>query len=133
MMFEKKIPADLEQLSGIADEIDRLMTPLTIPNKEQSTYAVKMAVHELLVNVIEHGYEGKGGEIGVKLSAEKGKFIAVITERGKKFKRSAVPTPDFEGLQVRGFGTFLIEELMDDVQYQSRFGRNKWRLVKRLA
>ena len=64
--------------------------------------------------------------------AENNQFITTITERGKKFDRAAVATPNFDDLQVRGFGLYLIDELMDDVHYESQQGVNRWRLTKQL-
>jgi anti-sigma regulatory factor (Ser/Thr protein kinase) len=60
----------------------------------------------------------------------KGITIQLTDTSGRKFEAESVPVPDIEGLQVRGYGMFLVEQLMDKVEYQHQPDCNRWTLTK---
>ena len=70
--------------------------------------------------------------IDVEMKIKWGRFSAELADTGKPFDPSVVPEPDPTVLQEHGFGLFLIEQLMDKVEYDSRDGTNRWRLIKKL-
>ena len=58
-------------------------------------------------------------------------FVAVVSDTGRQFDRDGVAEPDLDNGQVRGYGLFLIEQLMSEVIYSPVPNGNQWRLIKR--
>ncbi len=91
---------------------------------------IELAVGEALANAVEHGYAERGSfEVDVRCDA----YVAIIevVDSGRGFDhgnpvRQARPP----GEASRGFGTFIMHELMDEVEYSQRGTR--LRLVKHL-
>jgi anti-sigma regulatory factor (Ser/Thr protein kinase) len=96
----------------------------------QSLDDIEVAVGEGLANAVEHAHRSDGGfEVAVVRDAES--LIVEIKDGGRGFDhgRAAPPArPPVEAL--RGFGMFIMRELMDDVRYSERGTRLQ--LVKRL-
>jgi serine/threonine-protein kinase RsbW len=78
---------------------------------------IEVAVGEGLANAVEHGVRGDGGFV-VMVRVENGSLVIEIKDDGRGFdhgKVCAAAHPPVEAL--RGFGTFIMRELMDAVQY----------------
>ena len=91
---------------------------------------IEVAVGEGLANAVEHGHREEGFfQVSVYRSVEA--LVVEIKDNGHGFDHGTVCShagPPVEGL--RGFGTFIMREVMDDVHY-SELG-TRLRLVKRL-
>ena len=61
-----------------------------------------------------------------------GHLLVDLFDQGRSFDLANVPQPDLDSAPIRGYGLFLVHELMDDVNYTSNHERNHWRLVKHL-
>ncbi len=96
----------------------------------QSLDDIEAAVGEGLANAVEHGHRDQGVfEVWVQRRAHE--LIVEIKDSGGGFDHGKVCAhagPPVEAL--RGFGTFIMREVMDDVHY-SEFG-TRLRLIKRL-
>jgi len=91
---------------------------------------IEVAVGEGLANAVEHGHRDRGVLV-VSASWKADTLIVEIKDNGSGFDHGTVcagARPPAEAL--RGFGTFIMRELMDDVRY-SEFG-TRLRLAKRL-
>jgi anti-sigma regulatory factor (Ser/Thr protein kinase) len=91
---------------------------------------IENAVGEALANAAEHGH-CQDGEIGVHAYVEGQALVIDIEDRGAGFDTSRAagdmrPSPTAS----RGFGIFLMRELMDGVEFDDSGARV--RLVKRL-
>jgi serine/threonine-protein kinase RsbW len=102
--------------------------------REASLYNIQLAVHEICTNIIEHAYQSDSSQrIHLKMflhPAARGITIQLTETSGSKFEPHSVAAPDIEGLQVRGYGMFLVEQLMDSVDYQHQPDCNRWLLSK---
>jgi anti-sigma regulatory factor (Ser/Thr protein kinase) len=91
---------------------------------------IEAAVGEGLANAVEHGHRDEGSfEVVVRCNTDA--LIVEIKDDGGGFDHGAVCShgrPPVEAL--RGFGTFIMRELMDGVYY-SEFG-TRLQLLKRL-
>lgn len=91
---------------------------------------IEVAVGEGLANAVEHGNRDEGVfEVTVYRSVDA--LVIEIKDNGRGFDHGSVCShggPPVEAL--RGFGTFIMREVMDDVNY-SDLG-TRLRLVKRL-
>jgi len=92
---------------------------------------IESAVGEALANAAEHGHRA-GGEITVNAKISERAFVVEIEDRGPGFARWNASGSERPGpTAARGFGIFLMRELMDEVDYSSNGACV--RLVKRLG
>ena len=85
---------------------------------------LKTAVAEACTNAIEHGSGGEGtARIGVSLTVGESALQVDVRDSGRGVG-GEVPEPSIEqgleGGSTRGWGIFLIRELMDDVRFETR-------------
>ncbi|MEM7030844.1 MAG: ATP-binding protein [Chloroflexota bacterium] len=101
-----------------------------------TAYNLDLAVHEACTNIVRHAYANEAdGRIEVTLTLERhpSKLILDLYDTGQSFDPEKSKKPSLDKPQVHGYGLFLMEELLDNVIYNSHSGRNHWRLVKHLA
>ena len=133
--FQLDVPAVVNSLPVVSNAFSAILEQVNeIPEKEIVTYNVLLSVHEICTNIIEHAYENKGGriEINIQLDEQSGVLTVDLFDQGRSFDLANVPQPDLDSAPIRGYGLFLVHELMDDVNYTPNHERNHWRLVKRL-
>lgn len=117
---EVRIPSDLKfvrvvrlAVSGVAS-----MMPFTYDDIED----IKLAVSEACNNAIIHANDRRGGEeVIIQLSARTDRLCIAIEDHGAGIppdKRQEAARPP-EALEERGLGLFLIQALMDEVNYET--------------
>ncbi len=101
---------------------------------EQTIYNIQLAVQECCANIVDHAYDERTGRINAILTLTDAPRCLVVElhDNGRAFEPENVPLPKLGEPQVRGFGLFLMKELLDEVNYDPQPGNNRWRLVKRL-
>lgn len=135
-LFCLKMPARYCNLVVVTQCIDLLLTAQSaLLEQEQSIYGIKLAVHEVANNVIRHAYGHEQGMMEITLQLEETTkcFMATIHDTGAAFDPTQAPAPDLAVPQESGYGLFLVEQLMDEVNYQRQADGNHWRLLKQLA
>ncbi len=133
--FCLKMPARYRNLTVITQCIDLLLADIPdLAVQEQSIYGIKLAVHEVANNVIRHAYGHEQGvmEITLHFEAATQRFTATLFDTGAVFDRVQAPAPDLDVPHESGYGLFLVEQLMDEVNYQRQIDGNHWRLMKQL-
>jgi serine/threonine-protein kinase RsbW len=105
---------------------------------EEILYDIQLAVDEACTNIISHGYAGMDpGSIILDLDIQPDKIAVSLTDFGRSFEPSSVPVPDvnatLEERELGGFGLFLIQQSMDDMDYQVTEDGNKMILTKYLT
>ena len=102
--------------------------------------SLQIALDELLSNTIDHGFAGQGeGKAIIEAEAGPNQVILRLTDDGPPFDPFGVaPLPPDASLPLAerrsgGHGIHLVRELMDEVSYQRRAGRNVVVLTKRLS
>jgi serine/threonine-protein kinase RsbW len=106
-----------------------------VPDREMVSYALQLAVQETCANIVDHAYAGPtAGRIRLEfaLYADPRRFVVEIYDAGRAFDPAQAREPDLDNAQVRGYGLFLMHNLMDAVIYERLSDRNHWRLVKNL-
>jgi serine/threonine-protein kinase RsbW len=96
-----------------------------------STFAIRIALEEAMVNAIKHGNGlDPAKKVHVESRVTPKRAEITIEDEGPGFDRSAIPNPTEDDNLERpsGRGILLIESYMDDVQW-SRGGR-RLRMVK---
>lgn len=77
---------------------------------------LELALTEVLANVIEHGYGGRGdGEIGVAVGTAPGAMTVRVRDWGRRFDPAEYAPRDLDDPGEGGYGVFLIEQLTDAV------------------
>ena len=84
---------------------------------------LKTAVAEACLNAMEHGNKlDASTRVGVRLTVAKDRLQVAVQDRGSGIGR--VATPDLESrmegrVEPRGWGIYLIENLVDEVTFES--------------
>jgi serine/threonine-protein kinase RsbW len=100
-------------------------------------YDIQLAVDEACTNIITHGYQDLNpGSIILDLEIELDKLTVFLTDFGHAFEPGSAPMPDIhaplEERKLGGYGLFLIQQTMDQTDYQVTEDGNKMILTKYL-
>jgi len=98
---------------------------------------LNLALDEVLANVILHGFNDSGEhEIIVRLCVEPGLVSLTVEDEGVPFNPLDAPTPDLtlpiEQRPIGGLGIHLVRNVMDELDYQRKEGRNCLFMKKRV-
>ena len=130
------IPAELSYLPILGTCIKTMLGEVVgLQERDQVIYNVELAAYEACTNIVEHAYRNSSGyiEATVTLTEAPACIVVDLFDTGSSFNLEEIPEPNLDEPQVRGYGLFLVRELMDEVTYQKNAGRNHWRLVKELV
>lgn len=128
--------ARVENLPELLEFVDRSCNESPLGPSE--SYAMKLAVEEVCMNLIDHGYEpGENGEIEMRAMVGPDRLTMEIRDRARAFDPANAPSPDldanWEDRRIGGLGWYLIKEMMDEIHYESEDGQNRLTLVKVVA
>ncbi|MDT8306216.1 MAG: ATP-binding protein [Anaerolineae bacterium] len=129
------IPAAFQYLNVVGEAIRALLErAVEADRKDEFVNSVELAVHETCTNIVKHAYDSDGGRIVVALTLADNprRVVADTYDTGRSFDLLDVQEPDLDAVQERGYGLFLIQNLVDDVSYHANDDGNRWRLVKRI-
>jgi anti-sigma regulatory factor (Ser/Thr protein kinase) len=127
---------DIAAMAGLADAVERFGAAQRLPT--DIVNALQVALDEIVTNAITHGYApGVRGEIAVRLRRRPDGIVLEIEDDGAPFDPLQAPPPNL-GLPaaerpVGGLGIHFVRDLMDEVSYARRDGRNVLKLVKNLG
>ena len=121
LKLDFQVPGDVESIQPSVDEIMAVVgTQECAVGKE---FEVEVALLEALANAVKHGCEddpSKIVEVCVACERDRGMLI-VVRDPGGGFDPEDIPSP-VQGENVfsdHGRGIFLINRLMDEVEYRS--------------
>lgn len=122
-------PREFEQL------LPELAAFLALHHVEASvTYVVQLAVEELILNVMKHGYHGETGHsVTMKLDlAGANEATLEVEDEAEAFDPRTTPEPDFDdmlrGDRVGGLGVHLVRSLSASLDYRRDSNRNHVRV-----
>jgi serine/threonine-protein kinase RsbW len=118
--FEVMLAADINTISPVVTWVMRLVGDLEYATGKE--YEIEMALREALANAVLHGCKGdpaKRIECSVTGDRERG-ILIIVRDPGEGFDPTKLPCPtDGQNLfSDHGRGIYLINTLMDEVQYQ---------------
>ncbi len=128
--------AHLNDLESIHELIDDLCHQAQVD--DTVCYAVRLAIEEAYVNIIDHGYSpDQPGPASVTLQWNPDQVIAIIADRAPAFAPEDAPRPDLtldlDERKIGGLGWHFIREMMDEIRYESdNSGNNRLTLIKHL-
>lgn len=136
VVFRLEIPATFKYLNVVSNSLTAILEQVAdMPERENLTYNVTLAVHEICTNIIEHAYSGQNDKtikIKIDLNEQASLLIVDLHDTGQPFDLAATPDPDLDDAPIRGYGLFLVRQLMDEVTYVPGNNENHWRLKKEL-
>jgi serine/threonine-protein kinase RsbW len=112
-----------------------LMRVDDLADAEKQIYNLQLAAQELCTNIVDHAYYGRDNtriKVALSLEINPTQMVLEFWDTGRSFEPSAVPEPALGEPQVHGFGLFLVQQLVDDIEYRPMVGGNHWCLKKRL-
>ena len=132
------LPSDPEMLCVVRDAMMRLTEQLGFPAAE--CRGVTRAVDEALANVIRHAYGSRPGkpiEVTCRLMQERSKtrrasLEIVLVDSGAPADRKKLCGRALDDIRPGGLGIHLIQNGVDLMQYTTKGGKNRLRLVKYL-
>ena len=117
--FTVTIPADPAAIPTVTDGVTHVLEEKGWP--EEDVMAVELALQEAVANAIRHGCGGdQTKELQCSVSCdESGEVVITVRDPGSGFNPDAVPDPNEPEnlLKASGRGIFLINGLMDEVQF----------------
>ena len=125
------------------DELDYIVSTLEdMAEREQwppeLVYRVNLVVEELVLNVMDYGYDAGIHEIQINLASEEDSLTIEIVDSGKPFDPlTEAPEPDLEASiedrRVGGLGVYLVRTMMDQMDYKRENEKNHLTIVARRA
>ena len=121
------LPAHLEHLPAFIEAVKNAARGGGVDQKR--FFDIELALEEILVNIMNHAYEGTNGDIQVVCRSDNQQsFIIEITDTGKAFDVTSVPPPDFSGAiserKIGGLGIHFVKQLTDRLQYRREGNKN---------
>ena len=133
-----EIEARRERLGDLLAFVERACARAAL--EPDAAFDVRLAIEEVVTNVIEHGYEGASepGPITVRLQHDPRQVVVTIDDLAPPFDpasvRPADPSAPLEQRRIGGLGWHFVSRVMDEVRHEHRHPRgNRLTLVKRLA
>jgi serine/threonine-protein kinase RsbW len=124
------IDSRLEEVRRVRKAVHRMGAdaPITTEAWQQ----IKTCVDEAVNNAIIHSYDNEPGhEVEVEVRIEADRVVCTVADRGRPAPEEAHRKPsleispgEVEDLPEGGMGMFIIHEVMDRIEYESKDGRN---------
>lgn len=132
MVKEISLINNISQVPMLTAWVDAVGEELSLPST--AMFQLNLALEEAVVNVMNYAYPGEEGR-PVFLRAESSmaedgqeRVIFTLTDEGVPFDPTKEAKPDItlsaEERQIGGLGIFLVEQLMETVEYRRSEKRN---------
>lgn len=126
-----KIPSHIQYIRKVSDRILDGLSSYGVNNED--IFDIRLCVEEAVRNAIVHGNRSdRKRSVGVSYWLDNGAMHIEIEDEGKGFDYKSVPNPtkDENILKNSGRGVYIIQKLMDRVQFNKN--GNKIIMVKTL-
>jgi serine/threonine-protein kinase RsbW len=123
----------LSLIGNLAEVVAKTLENYT-GDREALAYHLNLVLTEAMANAIEHSPPSNNGPMMRVCIYIEGKDLHILVyDQGRGFDLESIPAPDFEALNERGRGIFLIRSLMDDVSYRKTECGNVLEMHKKLG
>jgi len=102
-------------------------------NRETLAHHINLVLTEAMANAIK--YAGSGDKeklVHISITICAAEIVIRVYDHGQGFDINSVPPPNFEELEDRGRGIFIIKSLMDAVTYRKLASGNVLEMSKKL-
>ena len=133
---EMRIEAKKENLQKVIDFVSSHLESCECPIKTMMT--IEVAVEEIFVNIAYYAYEPNTGYVTVNVETDPdGKEVTItFTDSGKPYNPLEKEDPDTTlsaaEREIGGLGIFMTRNMMDDMRYENRDGKNILTMKKSL-
>jgi serine/threonine-protein kinase RsbW len=95
---------------------------------------LRLAIHELCINIIQHAYAGANGTIAIEAVYESCTLTITVTDSAPNAYAPPreIALPDPFSLPEGGWGIYIIHQIMDEVRYERLESGNRWHLIKNM-
>lgn len=126
-----QIPAKVEAL----DRLNAFITPVVSAYGDAIAARIRLAVHEVCLNIIMHAYTGQDGEIKLELVVDGAQLKIIVRDFAPSLfdLSSRQPPPNPFDLPEGGWGLHIVFSIMDRVEHRRMDDGNEWLLVKQLS
>ncbi len=134
-IFTLSVDSSTKHLAEVRDFV--AVHAKTIGLSEKDISEIRLAVDEAYTNIIKHAYKNTPSKpVTIELGFNASQLWISIMDEGEGFKADEYKAPDIlkriKNKQRGGMGVFLIQKLMDQVQYNRKGQMNEIRMVKNL-
>ena len=133
--YKIRIPSQTDNLELIRGFVAKVAEKVGFDEEDVSK--IELACDEACTNVMKHAYEPTNSDksLDVVIKIDFQKFTVIVTDHGKGFDPKSIKMPDLQEylaeLRVGGLGIYLMQTLMDEVDYKIEPGvRNQVKMVK---
>lgn len=100
-------------------------------DRDMLAYHINLVLTEAMVNAIKHANANDPDKmVHVYINITDQDLLIRVFDDGQGFDINSIPPPDFEQLEDRGRGIFIIKQLMDTVKYEKIDGGNMLEMTK---
>ena len=135
------IDSDLEQVSLVGAAINKMCS--LIPFSDTQSDQIELCVVEAVNNCIEHAYGNeKGHQVEITFTLDPDRLIIDVCDTGKSMERELMEQKDISPLKIdisdldsiaeEGRGLSIMNEIMDDMTYGTKSGKNCLTLLKNI-
>ena len=126
---------DIQQIPRLAEFVEQVAQTAKLDSV--LTNSLNLALEEAVTNVMMYAYPaGTVGLVDIGVLIRRDQLEFSIVDSGKPFDPTAAPeadiTLDVEDRPIGGLGIFLVRQIMDNVFYQRKEGRNVFTMQKNL-
>ena len=127
---------DIQEVPQLAAFIDEVAEECNIDMA--LTMSLNLAMEEAVVNVMTYAYPaGTVGDVDIDAEFDNGTLTFVLSDSGTPFDPTQANDPDLtlqaEDRPIGGLGIFLVRQIMDQVEYHYRDGKNILTLSKNIS
>jgi len=132
--IEIQILNQIPEIERVCDAIAEFSRKHTVSDK--IIFTLHLALDEILTNIISYGYsDTKDHKIDIRYSFQEDFLKLEITDDSNPYDPANAPEPDvdssLENRKIGGLGIYLIKNMMDDIKYSSKNGKNTLVLTKK--
>ncbi len=100
-------------------------------------FDLQLAVEEACTNVIEHAYQGHGGELSICFETRNDDIVITLRDHGQAFDPTSIACPDtsmpLTKRPIGGLGLHLMYQLMDEIGFSFELDGNTLTMIKHTA
>jgi serine/threonine-protein kinase RsbW len=90
-----------------------------ITTNERIRYKLKSALHELVINSLEHGYNKNLGKVSISIKNEQNCIVLVVADEGSGMQSSSIKSDFYlssiNSAQKRGWGLLMTAKLSGNI------------------
>jgi anti-sigma regulatory factor (Ser/Thr protein kinase) len=130
-----RFAAKIDQLHPMILWVRTQLSGVSLDNSTRKK--IELVLEEAVVNIIQHAYPGKEGEVELQIQTHASAIRIVLKDRGPPFDPLSVeakidPDMPLELRELGGLGIPMIRKFVDEIDYMRENGYNVLTLVKKI-